>query len=112
MGDRGTKNLVTEAKNYVVNAIRGVGDVGGAIVDATSGTLVRALKGTRATGSELRRLISDTITGTIHAIAIVGGEVEAASSSIMVGALLGTEEVGKAGVDAVSACAAALVKGA
>src|SRR5215510_3544068 len=112
MGEKETKNLVSESRNHFVDAIRGVGDVAGAIVDTTSATLVRALKGTRETGSELRGLVSDTITGTIQAVGQVGGEVESAASSIMVGALRGTQQVGKAGVDAVSASASALVKAA
>jgi len=110
MNERETKNLVTEAKEYVVQTIRGVGDVAGAIVDATSSALARALEGTRATGSELRALIADTITGTVQGVAQVGGEVESAASSIMIGALRGAKQVGKTGIEAVSATAATLVK--
>lgn len=111
MNSRETKNLVTEARDYVVSAIQGVGDVAGAIADAMSGALVRALRGTRATGAEIIALVVDTITGAIHGVAEVGGEVGSAARSIMLGALRGTQEVGKAGVETVSASAAALVRG-
>src|SRR4051812_38890864 len=82
MNDRERKNLVGEATQYVAHTIRGVGDVAGAIVDATSNVLVHALSNTRATGSELRALIADTVTGTLHGVAQVGGEVESAAGSI------------------------------
>jgi hypothetical protein len=107
-----TKNLVVDAKNYVIQAIRGVGDVAGAIADATTGALTRALRGTRATGSEFRGLVAETVTGTLQGVALVGGEVEASASSIMMGALRGANRIGKFGVDTVTGTASALVRGA
>src|SRR5690242_12896752 len=76
MKDRETKHVVTEAKEYVIQTIGGVGDVAGAIVGATSDVLTRTLQGTRASGAELRGLVTDTVIGTIHGVAQVGGEVE------------------------------------
>ena len=77
MARREANDIVAEAKNSVVQAIHGVGDIAGAVADATSHTLVRVLQGTRATGSELGGMIKDTLLGTVQAVAQVGDNVEA-----------------------------------
>jgi hypothetical protein len=105
-------SLVTEARDYIVSAIDGVGDVGKATVDAVSGTLAHSIKGTRSVGAELLGLVVDTITGAVHAVAEVGGEAGGAAKSIMVGGLRGTQQVGQVGAETVSTSAAAVVKGA
>ena len=107
MNDRERKDLVAEATQYVAHTIRDVGDVAGAIVDTTSKVVIHSLGQTRATGSELRTLIADTVQGTLFGVAQVGGEVESAASSIMIGALRGATLMGKTGIEAVSGTSAA-----
>lgn len=110
MGDRETQGLTAEAKDYVVRAISGVGDMAEAVVDVTTKVVFRTLRRTHATGSELRQVVADTVTGTVHGVALVGGDVESAAAFIMLGALRGARQVGMTGIGAVSATAAALVR--
>src|SRR5690349_16711351 len=51
-GKEQPRSLVTEAKEQVVGAVQGAGDVTAATVDAVSHTIVHALQGTRAAGTE------------------------------------------------------------
>jgi len=111
MTGREPKNRVMDAKDQVVSSIQGVGDVAGATVDAVSNTIVRALKGTRAAGTELVGLTVDTVKGAVKGVAEVGMEVGDSAKLIMVGTLKGTQQVGTAGVETVTTSAAAIVKG-
>jgi len=109
MASRDTDNLIPEARNHFVGAIRGMGEITGAIADAVSNTVVHMLKGTRAVGAELLGLVLGTVTGTVQGVAEVGGEVGSAARSIMIGTLHGTQTVGKAGVETVTLTAADVV---
>src|SRR5258705_14009721 len=73
MAQRETKNLVVEAKNSVINAIHGVGDVAGAGADTPSPKRVHLFQGTRASASELRRAGTGTGPGATQKGAPGGG---------------------------------------
>lgn len=110
MSEREIKRLAAEVREYVARAVGGVGDMAEAVMDVTSVILTRTLMETQATGSELRRLVSGAITGTIQGVAMVGGDVESAAAFIMLGALRGAKQVGVTGICAVSATSATLVR--
>ena len=110
MTDRETQGLAAEAKEYVVRAISGVGDMAEAVVDVTTKIVFRTLRRTKATGSDLRQIVASTVSGTVHGVALVGGDVESAAAFIMLGAVRGAKQVGMTGISAVSATSAALVR--
>src|SRR2546428_13345538 len=92
MARKEAKNVMAEARQSVVGALEGAGDVAGAVVDGVSGTLARTLKGARGAEKEISGLVFDTVTGAVHGVAEVGVEVGDAAKSIMVGAIRGTQE--------------------
>lgn len=110
-GKEQPRSLVNEAKEQVVEAVQGAGDVTAATVDAVSNTIVHALSGTRAAGTEVIGLAVDTVTGAVKGAAQIGMDTGHAAKSIMMGTLNGAKQVGVTSVETVSASAGALVKG-
>jgi phage-related protein len=76
---REKKGIFESAKDGVVGAIRGVGDVARAAVDTVSGTLVSALRGVREITTEAAALIFDTVRGVIQGVAETGEDLAKAA---------------------------------
>jgi hypothetical protein len=58
-------SVIDSAKDGLVKAIRGSGEVGEAIVDPVSRTTVKALRDARSVGDEMGDTIVATVTGLL-----------------------------------------------
>ncbi|HZI89801.1 MAG TPA: hypothetical protein VFD83_05050, partial [Candidatus Polarisedimenticolia bacterium] len=85
MTDRERIQLAAEAREHVLRTIRGPGDIAAAVMETTSNLLTRTLKHAHVTGSELRRLVVDTLTETIHGVAQAENDLDEAAEAIMLG---------------------------
>ena len=104
------RNIVTSAKNLVVDAVKGVGDSLQAAVDTVSGTLVSALKGVGAITQEATNVIFDTVRGVIQGVADTGQDLTKAAKGIMIGLVRATGETGTETMGAIETTASAVVK--
>ncbi len=85
------KSVIVKAKEGVVETIQGAGDITNALLGLVSGSLITALKSTKAIGTEAGSLVKDTIIGSVQGVSQVGGEVGSAAKGILLGTVQGTK---------------------
>ncbi|HSQ60314.1 MAG TPA: hypothetical protein VLT84_07760 [Acidobacteriota bacterium] len=105
-------HLVMEAKDHLVESIRGTVDVPAALANAVTMTVVQTLKDTRGIGPATSGLIADCVKGCVRGAAEVGVDAGRAAQPIMIGTVRGMKLIGAAGTEFVSAAAEGLVRSA
>jgi hypothetical protein len=101
--------LVEKAKNDIVGAIKGTGDIAKATADTVSGTLSATLKDAGKVGASATEAIGDVAGGAIRGAAHVGAHLGQAAEGTVVGVLHGTKHVGGAAIDTIGHTAGAVI---
>jgi hypothetical protein len=86
--------MIETAKNAMVAAIKGTGDVVQATVYAITQTLATTLKNTGHVGTSVTDAVADVASGAVRATVQAGADMGRAAQGIMLGVLRGTKEAG------------------